>query len=214
MPGRRWRRSGAAWPLRFCCLCGPTPPACCPGRSPAPPSAPLSPGAMLRAPGLLGRSLRLGCWSAGRRAAAGKSVLAAKRVLRLRAVSRRLSRPASALATARAAVPRSPYPPSRCAAIARVGAPLPLPRARRIRSCGRVPLTSVPWLIRAAGQRPCWGSFAGCFPDRAWKALNGWAAGYVLLWRAYPLPWMVSRRENFYRRMGCFPAYAGKLYFI
>ncbi len=30
MPGRRWRRSGAAWPLRFCCLCGPTPPACCP----------------------------------------------------------------------------------------------------------------------------------------------------------------------------------------
>ena len=29
-PGRKWRRSGAARPLRFCCLCGPTPPACCP----------------------------------------------------------------------------------------------------------------------------------------------------------------------------------------
>ena len=61
---------------------------------------------------------------------------------------------------------------------------------------------------------PLRGSLAGGFPDRAWKALNGWAAGYVLLWSAYPLPWMFSRRENFYRRMGCFPAYAGKLYFV
>ena len=78
-------------------------------------------------------------------------------------VSRGLSRPASALAAVRAAVPRSPYPPSRCAALARVGAPLPLPRARRIRSCGRVPLTSVPWLIRAAGQRPCGGAWLVAF---------------------------------------------------
>ena len=141
---------------------GPPHPRVAPGRPPAPPSAPLSPGAVLRAPGLLGRSLRHGCWSAGRRAVSGKPFVPQNGVC-VPNVSRGLSRPASALAVARAAVPRSPFPPSRCAAIARVGAPLPLPRARRIRSCGRVPLTSVPWLIRAAGQRPCGGVWPVAF---------------------------------------------------
>ena len=52
--------------------------------------------------------------------------------------------PAGARAGLPSSEPLSAFPVRR---FARAGAPLPLPRARRIRSCGRVPLASVARLI-------------------------------------------------------------------
>ena len=170
---------------------GPPHPRVTPGRPPAPPSAPLSPGAGLRAPGLLGRSLRLDRWVAGRRAVSGKPFVPQNGVLRpkrfpgslspgVRAggrAGRGSSEPLSAFPVRRACPRWGPAAPS-------AGASHPVLRPGPAHFGTLADPRGRPAPLR--------GSLAGSFPDRAWKALIGWAAVYVLLWSAYTLPWMFS----------------------